>query len=70
MPITLSCHAFSIAGELNSVIAGLTRAGNETGDLNLLLLQAHVSASTEKVVLHQMLAKIYAALSCLHFIPC
>lgn len=47
MPITLSCRAFSIAGELNSVIAGLTRAGNETGDLNLLLLQAHVSASTE-----------------------
>lgn len=47
MPIILSCPAFLIAEELNCVTIGLTRAGNETGDLNLLLLQAHVSVSTE-----------------------
>lgn len=55
----LSYPDFLIAEELNSVTAGLTRAVNETGDLNLLLLQDHVSVSTEngarcwqKYVLH------------------
>lgn len=55
----LSYPDFLIAELLNSVTAGLTRAVNETGDLNLLLLQDHVSVSTEngarcwqKYVLH------------------
>ena len=68
MPIILSCPAFLIAEELSSVMAGLTRAGNETGHLNLLLLQAHVSVSTENGATLDA-AKIRATPSCLHFIP-